>query len=55
MAKSKFTNAAKKPRRKRTPKTSGGSGKRSNAWRQYTGGGHGGGGRYVPSNEPLPD
>jgi hypothetical protein len=49
MAKSKFSG--KKPRkRKRTPKPRTG-GQRSNAWRQYVGGGGG----YRVSNAPLPD
>jgi hypothetical protein len=52
MAKSRFS-ARKKPKRKRTPKPRTGSGQRSNAWRAYVG--SSGGGRYVPSNAPLPD
>jgi hypothetical protein len=55
MAKSRFSGSTKKKTRsggKRSRKSSGGSGKKSNAWRAYTGGG---GGKYVPSNEPIPD
>ncbi len=44
------TKAKKKRKRKRSTST---SGRKSNAWRAYVGGG--GGGRYTPSNEPLPD
>jgi hypothetical protein len=53
MAKSKFGASAKKKGRtggKRSRKSSGSGGRKSNAWRAYTGGG-----RYTPSNEPLPD
>jgi len=45
---SKSKSKTKKPR-KRTGGKSGG--KKSNAWRAYTGGGGG----YTPSNAPLPD
>jgi hypothetical protein len=58
MAKSRFTAAKEsKPRRKkRTPKSSGGSARKgSNAWVAYVGSAGGSGGRYIPSNEPLPD
>jgi hypothetical protein len=51
MAKSKFSTR-KKPKRKRTPKPRTGGG-RGNAWRKYVA--SSGGGRYVPSNEPIPD
>jgi hypothetical protein len=52
MAKSKFSAGKKtKPKRKRTPRQR--TGGRGNAWKQYIGGG--GGGRYTPSDEPLPD
>lgn len=41
-----------RPKAPKTSKASGKGGGNSNAWRAYTGKG---GGRYVPSNAPLPD
>jgi hypothetical protein len=52
MAKSKFS-AGKKTRPKRKRATKPRTGSRGNAWKQYVGGG--GGGRYTPSSEPIPD
>jgi hypothetical protein len=49
MAKSRFSTKTKKVKKAKKTRGSGG-GKKSNAWRAYTSGG-----KYTPSNAPLPD
>jgi hypothetical protein len=50
---SPFASATKAKKRTKRKRSTSGGGKRGNAWRAYVG--SSGGGRYVPSNEPLPD